>query len=169
MTTQMKRIALATLMAFTTVMIAPAATIAAPAPAPATALTIPVVGSGGGSTFSGTFTLQKFANQAGQIMGVGVLSGTLTAADGTVTSAVKTISAPAAVVDSTCQILHLDLGPLSVDLLGLKIDLSRIVLDITAEAGAGNLLGNLLCGIANLLNDPAGLTKALNGILDLLR
>jgi hypothetical protein len=46
--------------------------------------------------------------------------------------------------------------------------LSRIVLDITAEAGAGNLLGNLLCSVANLLNDPSGLAKLLNQILALL-
>ena len=71
--------------------------------------------------------------------------------------------------ETTCQILHLDLGPLNLDLLGLQIDLSRIVLDITAQAGAGNLLGNLLCGVANLLNDPGGLARLLNSILDLLR
>jgi len=63
----------------------------------------------------------------------------------------------------------LDLGPLSLDLLGLQVDLSRVVLDITAQAGAGNLLGNLLCGVANLLNDPSGLAKILNSILDLLK
>ena len=28
------------------------------------------------------------------------------------------------------------------------------MLDITAESGAGNLLGNLLCAVVNLLNDP---------------
>jgi hypothetical protein len=56
-----------------------------------------------------------------------------------------------------------------LDLLGLQINLSQIVLDITAEAGAGNLLGNLLCAVANLLNDPSGLTRLLNSILDLLR
>jgi hypothetical protein len=55
------------------------------------------------------------------------------------------------------------------DLLGLQIDLSRVVLDITAQAGAGNLLGNLLCAVANLLNDPSGLSRLLNSILDLLR
>ena len=49
--------------------------------------------------------------------------------------------------------------------LGLEIDLSRVVLDITAQAGAGNLLGNLLCGVANLLSDPNGLARLLNQIL----
>jgi hypothetical protein len=57
---------------------------------------------------------------------------------------------------------------LSLDILGLHIDLSRVVLDITAESGAGNLLGNLLCSVANLLNDPNGLARLLNQILGIL-
>jgi hypothetical protein len=62
----------------------------------------------------------------------------------------------------------LDIGPISLDLLGLKIDLSRIILDITAERGAGNLLGNLLCAVAGLLDNPTGLAKILNDIVALL-
>ncbi len=88
---------------------------------------------------------------------------------GVVTSVVQTVTMPVAVGETTCAILHLDLGPISLNLLGLQIDLSRIVLDITAQAGAGNLLGNLLCAVAGLLDDPSGLTKLLNSILDLLR
>jgi len=171
MTMNMKRIALATILSFSTAMFAPVATMAAAAP-PTTALTVPIVGSGGGGTFAGTFQLQKFATQGTQLVAVGLLSGTLTTVtDGVtnVTSVLKTVSLPAAVIDSTCEILHLDLGPLHLNLLGLEIDLSRVVLDITAQAGAGNLLGNLLCGVANLLNDPSGLARILNSILDLLR
>lgn len=43
-------------------------------------------------------------------------------------------------------------------------------LTITAQQGAGNLLGNLLCAIANLLNGGAtgGLATLLNRILGLL-
>jgi len=62
----------------------------------------------------------------------------------------------------------------AVDLLGLQIDLSRIVLDITAQAGAGNMLGNLLCGLTGILDPPtlAGpplgqLTQILNALLAL--
>ena len=57
----------------------------------------------------------------------------------------------------------------SLNLLGLNIDLSRVVLDITAESGEVSLLGKLLCGVANLLNDPTGLSRLLNSILDILR
>ena len=54
---------------------------------------------------------------------------------------------------------------------GLVIHLDKIVLDITAVPGAGNLLGNLLCAIAGLLDNGgplAGLTALLNRLLMLL-
>ncbi len=90
-----------------------------------------------------------------------MLSGTVSDATGAVLGTVaRAVLIPVAVGETTCEILHLDLGPLSLDLLGLQIDVSRIVLDITAEAGAGNLLGNLLCAVANLLNDPSGFDAA---------
>ena len=43
--------------------------------------------------------------------------------------------------------------------------MSRIVLDITAQSGAGNLLGNLLCAVAGLLDQPSGLVNVRNNIL----
>jgi hypothetical protein len=52
----------------------------------------------------------------------------------------------------TCDILFLDLGPIFLDVLGLTVDLSQITLDINAVAGAGNLLGNLLCALVGLLD-----------------
>jgi len=58
--------------------------------------------------------------------------------------------------------LHLELGPLDLDLLGLVVHLDKVVLDITAQPGAGNLLGNLLCAIANLLNSNGGLSTIVN-------
>jgi hypothetical protein len=164
----MKRLVLATMLLFATAAIAPIVPTAAAAPAPASALTIPVAGTGTGGTFAGTFQLQKFATDQGQLVASGLLTGVVTTASGATTSIVRTITLPAAVGDATCAILHLDLGPLNLDLLGLQIDLSRIVLDITAQSGAGNLLGNLLCGVANLLNDPSGLSRLLNSILGLL-
>ncbi|MEO6236538.1 MAG: hypothetical protein ABIQ52_06025 [Vicinamibacterales bacterium] len=164
----MKRLALATLLTFTAAVLSPAVAAAQPK-APASPLTIPVTGAGGGAVFSGTFQLQKFATQRDNVVATGLLTGVVTTAAGASTSVVRTVTFPVAVGDATCAILHLDLGPLNLDLLGLQIDLSRIVLDITAQAGAGNLLGNLLCGVVNLLNDPTGLSRLLNNILDLLR
>jgi hypothetical protein len=54
-----------------------------------------------------------------------------------------------------CPILDLALGPINLNLLGLNVDTSPICLTITAFHGGG-LLGDLLCGIAGLL-DPNGL------------
>lgn len=69
-------------------------------------------------------------------------------------------------VQATCTILHLTLGPLDLNLLGLLVHLDRVVLNIDAQPGGG-LLGDLLCGIANLL---AGLNllTTLNRIVSIL-
>jgi hypothetical protein len=68
----------------------------------------------------------------------------------------------------SCTILDLTLGPLHLDLLGLVVDLNRVHLTITAQTGPGNLLGNLLCGIANALNGGGGgLAGLLNRLLNL--
>ena len=63
------------------------------------------------------------------------------------------------------------LGPLDLNLLGLEVHLNQVVLDIIATSGAGNLLGNLLCAVAGLLDGPgplgqiAGLLNQILGIL----
>lgn len=58
------------------------------------------------------------------------------------------------------------LGPLDLDLLGLVVHLNQVHLNITADAGPGNLLGNLLCAIAGLL-DPGPLSN-LQALVNLL-
>lgn len=55
--------------------------------------------------------------------------------------------------DGECPILELVVGEIFLDLLGLQVETSVIEIDITAVAGPGNLLGNLLCAVAGLL-DP---------------
>jgi hypothetical protein len=79
---------------------------------------------------------------------------------------------------ATCPVLHLVLGPVNLNLLGLVVTLGGgslanqpIVLDITAVSGSGNLLGNLLCGVSNLLNGTGvtPLTSSLTaGLLNLV-
>ena len=64
-----------------------------------------------------------------------------------------------------CDVLNLVLGPLDLDLLGLQVSLDKVVLDIVAASGAGNLLGNLLCAVAGLL-DAGGLLTQVAQILD---
>jgi len=51
------------------------------------------------------------------------------------------------------------------------VHLDRVVLDISAQPGGGNLLGNQLCAVTNLLNGNGPLTaitNLLNQILDAL-
>ena len=142
-------------------------------------LAVPITGTftdalGGAGTFTGTLDIQRFATQNGQIVAVGTLTGTLTDSVGTVLgSIVRTVTLllNAAATQASCDILHLELGPLDLDLLGLVVHLNKVVLDISAVPGAGNLLGNLLCSVANLLNGGGALSaivNLLNQILDAL-
>jgi hypothetical protein len=107
-------------------------------------------------------TVTDFANQGGDL----VASGTATITDlagNQDTEAFQGIEVLQA--DGTCEILNLVLGPLHLDLLGLVVDLNQVVLNITAESGPGNLLGNLLCAVAGLLDGPSPL-GAIAGLLD---
>ena len=49
------------------------------------------------------------------------------------------------------------------------VDLNQVVLNITGQTGAGNLLGNLLCAVAGLLDGTGinGLATLLNRLLGL--
>lgn len=155
----------------------PSAATAHAAPQTATAATsnplvLPITGTGAnGTTFTGTFTVQQFTHQAHNLFANGVLNGTLTSSSGVQTVTNVPAALPVAGADPTCSILSLTLGPLDLNLLGLMIHLNQVVLNITAQSGPGNLLGNLLCAVANLLNGttPLGaLTGLLNHIISIL-
>jgi hypothetical protein len=153
------------------------AATAAPKAAPVSAnVAVPITGTIPSltGTFNGTFNLQRFATQNGQIVAIGTLTGTLTNAlgtvIGTVTNAPVTLPIGNASTGS-CQILDLVLGPLDLNLLGLVVHLDTVHLNITAQQGPGNLLGNLLCAVAHLLDGnaaPNALTNLLNHILGAL-
>jgi len=143
---------------------------------PGTGVTVPITGTftdaaGGTGRFVGSFNLQRFALVNNQVVAVGTLTGTLTDSLGNVLGSilntVRMILNQAA-TQATCEILHLELGPLDLNLLGLTVHLNQVVLDIAAQAGAGNLLGNLLCAVAHLLDQGGplqGLISLLNQIL----
>jgi hypothetical protein len=151
-----------------------ASTATAARPAPTANLTVPITGTGTSAlgetvNFAGQFTVQQFTVLNGGLAAVGQLTGTLT---NTVTGAVQTVSQqltiPITQATGTCQILDLTLGPLDLNLLGLMVHLDQVHLNITAQSGPGNLLGNLLCGIAGLLDQgvPANqLANLLNQLL----
>jgi len=124
--------------------------------------------------------------------GVSVQNGTLVAS-GTVAG--QPFTAPLTLTTSpnpdpaACPILHVALGPLNLNLLGLQVNLDDcnggpVTVDITAQHGPGDLLGNLLCNVSDLLNQgtplgtilgsltgtqltqlTGGLTSVLNGVL----
>jgi hypothetical protein len=63
------------------------------------------------------------------------------------------------------EILNLHLSPIHLDVLGLNVQTSNICLNITAQQGSGNLLGNLLYGVAHALDTNGGnLGNALSGL-----
>lgn len=146
--------------------------VASAAPRTATALTAPVTGTlaDGTGAVNGTFAVQSFQVQNGVLQALGTFTGTITDAAGTTTSGTQSIALPVDLAQSTgsCTILDLTLGPLHLDLLGLVVDLNQVHLTITAQQGPGNLLGNLLCAVANLLNGPTGLNAILDQLAALL-
>jgi hypothetical protein len=127
-------------------------------------------------TFVGTLHIDRFAVSQGKVVAVGSIIGTLTDENGAIVPVFRTVNFPLILTPANgrggdCEILHLELGPLDLDLLGLVIHLDRVVLDIRAEPGAGNLLGNLLCAIVNLLNNGGPLSQLanlLNRLLDII-
>ena len=164
--------ALTLVIALVVVLAAPAAAHAQPAQGSGLALTdLPVtLEDGTTGTFDGTLSdLTATLNDTRDgILLSGTLEGVLTLADGTTVDVLQTFEGIATTVTAdgaACDILFLDLGPLFLDVLGLTVDLSQVTLDINAVPGAGNLLGNLLCAVAGLLDGPNG---ALNGVVNLL-
>ena len=85
--------------------------------------------------------------------------------NGTTPGTARTAAAAAA---RSCSILHLVLGPLNLNLLGLKVHLNKVVLNIDAQAGSGNLLGNLLCAVAHLLDTGGTLSQLLTRLQHIL-
>lgn len=137
-----------------------AAPVTAKKPAPTS---VPVTGTlSDGTAFTGTVSDLSTSVVDGVLQLSGTLTGTGLPAEG-----VDFTTPVAAAVEGGCSILNLDLGPIHLDLLGLVVDLNEINLDITAVPGAGDLLGNLLCAVAGLL-DRGGPLAGISALLDRL-
>jgi hypothetical protein len=135
---------------------------------PTQQLSVPITAAQSGGTLNGVFDVTRFAvNNAGNLVARGTFTGTVTDAAGNVTnitdSPVSAVVNPGATTGG-CRILNLVLGPLHLNLLGLVVDLNQVHLNITAQPGPGNLLGNLLCSITHLL-DGSGSTSAIDNLL----
>jgi hypothetical protein len=100
------------------------------------------------------------------LTGFQVVNGTLQAvlqATDAAGNLIGTVTAPVTgTTGGQCTILDLTVGPINLDLLGLVVQTNTIHLQITAQQGPGNLLGNLLCGLANALNGGGSLTQIAN-------
>ena len=144
-------------------------------------LQIPVVGTtSSGGTFQGTAVITGFAVDGKNVVAVGTISGVVNGTQSVVSTFTAPVALPAAGATApavaqaaaACQILNLVLGPINLNVLGLVISIPNpVVLNITAVPGAGNLLGNLLCQVVNLLNGGGALQQVadlLNQILGIL-
>lgn len=134
-------------------------------------VTVPVVQTLDGiGTFTGNLVVTSFRVVNGELNAVGTLTGRITDTAGALlgTIATQVLLPVTAQQNASCEILRLELGPLDLNLLGLMVHLDPVLLEITAQPGAGNLLGNLLCQVAGLLDRGgplAGLTQLLNQLL----
>jgi hypothetical protein len=138
-----------------------------------------------GKQFHGSYGIQRFvvANRHGKrgVYAIGTLNGNLNGQrinqQGVLMPA--TLNGPsgtqATAAQAICPVLNLVLGPINLNLLGLQVTLGGgnvqpgqqaqlpITLNLTAHQGGG-LLGDLLCGVSNLLN-ANGLLGHLTGQL----
>ncbi len=139
-----------------------------------------IVGStAAGRDVTGSFVPLDFLKRDGRVLVRGLVQGVVHQRGGERTTfaqmrtfRVKSINGEPvrtgqAARGATCDVLNLVLAPLDLDLLGLQVHLDRVVLKIVAVAGAGNLLGNLLCAVTGLLDGGlGGLLGRLVGLLD---
>lgn len=136
-----------------------------------------------GKPVTGYFTPLGFSKHNGHLRARGLVSGVIHQGNGSTrtfsvirTFRVKSMNgtvpeaarAATAQRQRTCDILHLVLAPLDLDLLGLKVHLDRVVLNIVAQSGAGQLLGNLLCAVAGLLDNGGTLSQLLTKLGQIL-
>jgi hypothetical protein len=132
------------------------APVAAPAPA---AVLAPARSAAPQQDPLSSITDLQFVFQDGQLL----LQGVLNLASGTQIP----ISLPLQAGTDACPILDLDVQPIHLDVLGLVVDTSEIHVTVTAVPGPGNLLGNLLCGVAHLLDRPLTLAELLGVVSSL--
>jgi hypothetical protein len=149
-------------------MLAPAAS-AQTSPARLTQV-VPLTGTAkNGSKFKGKYTIERFIAKGNKLYSVGTVTGKLrgkkvtkenvrlpaTVGNASAAAQASQVPLPPLPPGNACSILSLDLGPINLNLLGLVVRTNQIQLRIDAVQGAGNLLGNLLCGITGILNPSA--------------
>lgn len=174
-----KVIAIVTMLSFALIGATPRTAVAAPKGNVAV-FEVPLVGTtSNGGTFQGTAQITGFAVDGNNVVAVGTITGLINGTQSIASTfsavvgpAQAASTAPTAQAPTACQILNLVLGPINLNILGLVVSIPNpVVLNITAVPGAGNLLGNLLCSVANLLNGGGAVQQIadlLNQILGIL-
>jgi hypothetical protein len=160
-------------------MLLPAAGASAAQTAPKLTKTLAVTGvTKSGKKFTGKYTIDRFIAKGGKNYAVGKLTGRLAGKKAKVVK--RDVKMPVTFpgtaqssqvlppIPGACQVLNLVLGPIDLNLLGLSVRTNQINVRIDAIPGAGNLLGNLLCGITNILNPGGTNAGQLAGILNAL-
>jgi hypothetical protein len=157
-------------------------TAAAQDTTPAFGKKVPVTGEAkNGKQFVGTYTIKRFVQFDEQAYAVGTLRGELknrrvvrrgVKMPVAIEAAGQTAQVPPVPTPGACTILNLKLEEIDLNLLGLRVATNEIRLLVEAIPGEGNLLGNLLCAITNLLNPSAEtplsqLVRVLNALLAL--
>jgi hypothetical protein len=90
----------------------------------------------------------------------GVIGQLLSSTASGATAAASPVTAAATPAGAT-DILNLHLDPIHLNLLGLEVDTSAICLDVNAQPGPGNLLGNLLGSLTHLLDNSGNNLQAI--------
>jgi|GEM_PF-1277199 len=85
--------------------------------------------------------------------------------DAEIASWLSVLSGTGTSSSGTTKLVTLTLNPLDINLLGLEVQTNQIQVTVSAQSGQGNLLGNLLTDVGNLLN-LQGVNTALNKVLD---
>ena len=124
-----------------------------------------VDGMAAGAEFSGTFTLQRFVNDAGRLVAQGMLTdiGGVHVTSGTMP---ETVRIPASVVSRSCEMLRVDLGPIDLDLQGRPIHVNDFSVHVS-DAARGPL-GQSLCSVASAPDDVDALIPLLNELVELI-
>jgi hypothetical protein len=152
-------------------------------------MTAPVRGStAGGRPVRAVFIPRSFGHPGGVLKARGVLKGRIVrpgpdlkfrrtgvwmrvvSVDGhrAAAPAARAAAFPPTPPAGACNVLNLVLAPLHLNVLGLQVHLNRVVLNIVAQSGAKQLLGNLLCFVAGLLDGGSPLSDLLGRVTALL-
>jgi hypothetical protein len=129
---------------------------------------IVVVGTiAGDGAFHGVLTItQLVLHETGQLVATGTLGSTAETQGTHETFTARVDHLRHGDGPSVCASLVFDLAPPHFDGRALTVDVSWVHLDIIAQRGSDTLLGQLLCALTYLLEDPSGNMSGIQVLLN---